>query len=65
MCKFTFPKDDPKRLKNKRLDVSSLTEFMNIHGRYPDPKLCQLIVSEMGLNKGECKRHKLITEFIH
>lgn len=64
-CKFTFPKGDDKRTKNKRLDESGLTDFMNAHGKYPDSKICQFIVREMGLNKGDCKRHKLITEFIN
>ena len=38
MCKFTFPKAsrDDHKLKNKRLEVSGLQDFMKANGRYPD-----------------------------
>jgi hypothetical protein len=65
LCKFTFPKNIKEdKLNGKRLDPTMLCEFMKAHGKYPDAKLAQLIVREMNLNKGDCKRHKLIIEYI-
>lgn len=37
---------------------------MAAHGKYPDAKTLQYIVREINLNKGDCKRNKLITEYI-
>ena len=38
LCKFTFPKAsrDDHKLKNKRMEISGLLDFMKAHGRYPD-----------------------------
>ena len=45
--------------------MSGLCDFMKAHGRYPDEKFGQLIVRELNLNKGDCKRNRLIVEYIN
>ena len=37
---------------------------MNAHGKYPESKSGEMVVKDLALNKGDCKRNKLITEFI-
>jgi hypothetical protein len=63
--KFAFPKQVREdKIKAKRLEISGIKDFLRAHGRYPDDRIAQLIVRELNLNKGDCKRNKSISEFI-
>jgi len=64
MCRFSFEKKEENKKRMKRLDASNLKEFLNFHGKYPHASICDLILREMGQDKGDNKRNKLIAEYI-
>jgi hypothetical protein len=64
LCKFTFEKEREEKVKYKRATADALKEFLAFHGKYPGETELALILKEVGLNKGDCKRNRLIAEFI-
>jgi hypothetical protein len=63
-CRFAFEKKEEIKKRTKRLDAGNLKEFLNYHGKYPQASICELILREMGQDKGDNKRNKLIAEYI-
>lgn len=65
LCKFTFEKEnEDKRTKHRKVTGEAVREFLGHHGKFPSQAEISLILKEMALNKGECKRNRLIGEFI-
>jgi hypothetical protein len=66
LCRFTFEKEreERQRVKYKKLTAEQLREFLSHHGKYPGEAEVALIMKEVGLNKAEGKRNRLITEFL-
>lgn len=64
LCKFTFEKEKEEKSKFKRANADAIREFLAHHGKYPGEAEIALILKEAGLNKGDSKRNRLITEYI-
>lgn len=61
MCKFTFEKGrEDNKIRAKKIDFNGLKQFLAHHGKYPSENILKFIVKDIGLNKGENKRNKLI-----